>query len=148
MGNIKSTYANRLHNNISNSSVDSIQQLETICDTILRPSKQHFLRVLIGPTTLLTSTNPHILLKIANWHKLQTDCIVFDFHMKRSKNNCDEFIFKMSLTNKHIQNNNIWKSKIIDYMNKSTSYVLTCVTSSMNPNKNGNMYFISWCSRS
>eukprot|EP01083_Nonionella_stella_P165563 551052_1 len=103
MGNIHSQrYPPELRvHNITNRSIDTISKLERICDSISVPIEQHCLRILVGPTTNITSKNPHILLKIAKWHKSQTDGIVFDFHALLSNNNPNEFIFKMSLTNKH-----------------------------------------------
>eukprot|EP01084_Bolivina_argentea_P051770 95218_1 len=127
MGNT-SSHRNRHLSSQRNHNV--IEQLEQICNdnefAITTPSKPHCLRVLVGPTTIVTSINPHILLKIVTWHKQEYYGIGFNLHVSTTKNNPNESVFKISLTNKNIKNN-IWRNQLIQYINNTTSYHLNCV---------------------
>ena len=118
----------------ANIAQNGIDKLEKICDEMEIPAQSHCVRILVKPTTILTSKNPHILLKIAKWHKEQTQCIAFDLHVSTTTTN--EIVFKISLSNKNIINNQQWKTQLNEYIHTTTSYKLHCITD----------HFMSWIS--
>ena len=120
---------------VGDESMDTMDQLERICEELEAPSDDHCLRVLIEPTIIVTSKNPHVLLQIAEWHKHETNCIAVNLKISSTKRK--EYVFKISLTNNNI-NNEIWKMQLIEYIKDKTLYKLNCVTNC------GESSFISW----
>ena len=107
-----------------NRSLDVIDELTWICEEVKPFSDKHCLRVLFKlSTTMISSRNPHILLKIAKWHKARTNFVGFEFDALKSSNNtsANEYVFKMTLTNSMNDN---WMLHFIQYIDETTSYNL------------------------
>lgn len=125
-------------------SLNIIERLERICEVMAIPSDDHNFRILIESSINITSRNPHILLQIAEWHKQQTQCIPFNFEIltkntaiTTSRNQAmhqNQFVFKVSLTNKNTNNNQLFQTQFIEYINNQTLYNLNCVTNAMSSN--------------
>lgn len=121
-------------------SLDIFERLQRICQVLNVPSYNHNLRILIDSSINITSRNPHILLQIAEWHKNETRCIPFNFEIipSKTKNNGNrdegQFVFKLSLTNKDINDNELSQTQFIEYINNETIYNLNCVTNAINSN--------------
>ena len=168
MGNKSSTFSTEGISFRDDESLDIIERLQRICEVMQTPSDNHNLRILIKSTINITSRNPHILLQIAEWYKMETQCIPFNFEILSSRNspnstnnknnsnratttdrdregdrdrdsdNSKRFVFKLTLS----KNNDITNDQFIEYINNRTLYNLNCVINN-DIDMNGISSFIS-----